>query len=215
MTCRTLRWMSAALFAAAVVLPPPVGATAFSTHYSDIWYAPAESGWGANVSQQAATMFVTVFVYGPSGQPAWYVATLDYAGFNVAGEAIFHGDLYATVGPWFGGPWIPAQYAPRKGGTMTFQSALAAHATLSYTVDGASVVKAIQRQTLRDNDMTGTYYGGTIDTTCGCTNPFLNGITTRDSGTMSVTQNGALIQIRAPTCTFSGTHTQEGQVGRA
>lgn len=215
MRTNPIRWLRAALVVLATSLPPGAGATAFSTNYSDLWWVPTESGWGANVSQQAATMFVTMFVYGPSGQPAWYVATLDYIGTNVAGEAVFRGDLLATVGPWFGGPWIPAQYQWRKVGTMTFQSAFVAQATLSYTVDGTSVVKPIERQTLRNNDMTGTYYGGTIDTTYGCGNPFLNGITTRDSGAMVVTQNGPLIQIQTPTCRFSGTYTQQGQIGRA
>ena len=31
---------------------------------TDLWWNPAESGWGMNVIQQGDTSFVTMFVYG-------------------------------------------------------------------------------------------------------------------------------------------------------
>jgi hypothetical protein len=77
------------------------------------------------------------------------------------------------------------------------------------------VSKQIERQTLRNNDNSGTYYGGTADVTYGCTNPFLNDVLTEDQGQLSITQNGPLISIKAPTCTFAGTYLQQGQIGRA
>ena len=73
-----MRWAKAALVCAGMALGPAAGATQFSTNFSDLWWVPSESGWGANISQQSDTMFVTIFVYGPSGQPIWFVATLDY-----------------------------------------------------------------------------------------------------------------------------------------
>ena len=53
-----------------------VAAPADATDYTDLWYAPAESGWGANVVQSDQFMFVTFFVYGPDNKPTWYTAQL-------------------------------------------------------------------------------------------------------------------------------------------
>ena len=39
-----------------------------ATDYTDIWYVPTESGWGANVVQSDLFLFVTFFVYGPDGK---------------------------------------------------------------------------------------------------------------------------------------------------
>jgi hypothetical protein len=212
---KLLRWTRIAALCAAAGLAPAASATAFSTNYSDLWWNPTESGWGANITQQADVMFVTFFVYGPSGQPVWYVATLEYAGAATDGTLTWTGDLYQTSGPWFGTFWNPLLYAQRKVGTATFQSAFVAQATLSYSVDGVPVVKSVERQTLRNNDFGGTYYGGTVDVTNNCTNPANDNLLTEDSGQITITQNGTLIQIRAPSCTFTGTYTQQGQIGRA
>jgi hypothetical protein len=144
------------------------------------------------------------------------VATLEYAGTNFAGQLVFTGDLYVTAGPWFGSPvFNPNLVARRQVGTATFQAGEVARATLSYSVDGVPVVKLVERQTLRLDDYEGTYYGGTVDVTYGCSNPVNNGFRTEDSGQLRITHNGPLITIRAPTCTFSGTYSQQGQLGRA
>jgi len=56
-----------ALAAAAFALPAL--ASTHSTDYTDLWYLPAESGWGVNVVQQNDIVFATFFVYGPDGTP--------------------------------------------------------------------------------------------------------------------------------------------------
>ena len=55
---------------------------AHATDYTDIWYIPAESGWGANVVQSDNFLFVTFFIYGADNKPTWYTAqlTLDASG---------------------------------------------------------------------------------------------------------------------------------------
>jgi hypothetical protein len=215
MSNKPMRWLRVALLCAATGLAPAASGTSFSTNFSDLWWIRNESGWGANVTQQDDVMFVTFFVYGASGQPVWYVATLEYAGANFAGELVFTGDLYQTTGAWFGTGWNPLLYSVRRVGTAAFQAGEVARATLSYTVDGVPVVKFVERQTLRLDDYEGTYYGGTVDVTYGCSNPVNNGIRTEDSGQIRITHNGPLITIRAPTCTFVGTYVQQGQLGRA
>jgi len=42
---------------------------AFAIDYSDMWYIPAESGWGANFTQNANILFVTFFIYDQNGKP--------------------------------------------------------------------------------------------------------------------------------------------------
>jgi hypothetical protein len=47
---------------------------ASTTNYSDQWWIPAESGWGASVLQQWDTLFIDLFVYGTDNKPAWFTA---------------------------------------------------------------------------------------------------------------------------------------------
>jgi hypothetical protein len=215
MNTRMMRWANAALLCAGIGLAPTSGATQFSTNFSDLWWVPSELGWGANISQQSDTMFMTMFVYGPSGQPIWYIATLDYQIAAPDGSLVWSGDLLQTAGAWFGAPWSPALFSSRKVGTATFRAASVAQATLTYAVDGIVVTKQIERQPLRNNDNSGSYYGGTTDVSHNCINPLLNNVRTEDQGSLSITQTGPLISIKAPTCTFAGTYSQEGQIGRA
>ena len=72
-------------------------ATSKTTDQSDIWWVHTESGWGIQFVQNDNTIFATLFVYGPDGQPTWYSATLGYQG-----SLTWSGTLYKTTGPWFG-----------------------------------------------------------------------------------------------------------------
>lgn len=206
--------LCAALLAAAASASIPARATVVSTNYSDLWWNPAESGWGANVTQQDNLMFVTFFVYGPNGLPAWYSATLGYAGESLGGSKSFTGDLYQTVGPWFGGPFDPSQVSYRRVGTATFASATTSTAVLQYSVDGQIQTKSIQRQTLTPDRVVGTYLGVLSDVTSACSSSAANGTRTDSVGTITVTQTGTSVTINSPMCTFAGPYTQEGQFGR-
>jgi hypothetical protein len=87
-----------------------------TTDQSDVWWIPAESGWGIQIVQQETTIFATMFIYGSDGNPAWYVATLSYNG-----SFVWTGTLYATTGPWFGSPvFNPSNVTATPVGTMTF-----------------------------------------------------------------------------------------------
>lgn len=213
MTHAIRRTACALLAAASIAVSGATFATSFSTNYSDLWWNPAESGWGANVTQQADTLFVTIFVYGQNASPTWYSATLLFAGEGINGVKSFTGDLYETKGPWFGGAFNPSQVAYRKVGTMTFASNGVTNAVLQYSVDGTIVTKNIARQTLIDNNLAGTYLGATQDLTSGCSNSANNGTRTSDVGTITITHVGTNVTIQAPTCTYTGTYGQDGQAG--
>jgi len=130
------RWTMFAL--CSLFLSPALPAAA--TDYTDIWYIPAESGWGVNLVQAENVIFATFFVYGPNNQPTWFVAIT-----NKDGNGNFSGSLYTTVGPYYGGPWNPAIYMPTLAGTATFVPKSPYAGTLTYSIiNGPTEVKSIQ-----------------------------------------------------------------------
>ena len=143
-------------------------AFASANTYTDVWFDPAESGWGVFVRQSNNFQFLAFFIYGPDGQPTWYTAQLtgDGSGLN------YSGPLYATTGTYFGSPWQGVAVA--QVGTASFQGSPVAddyfHATLTYTVNGVTVTKAIVRQTLTAFAMSGSYSGSVVGTVSGCAN---------------------------------------------
>ena len=72
---KMLRRAACVLLAAVSFSALPAYATSFSTDQSDLYYIVAESGWGIQLVQRGSVIFATMFVYGPSGTPTWYVAT--------------------------------------------------------------------------------------------------------------------------------------------
>ena len=210
-------------FVLAVLLLLAAGRAA-AVDYTDIWYIPAESGWGVNVVQSDATIFLTFFIYGPDNKPTWYVATVTTqdAGLN------FNGPLYSTNGTSFTLPWVPPVPAGAQVGTASFQPTGPYTARLVYTLTSgpilATVTKAIQRQTLtiiplshaHSGAQTGTYSGAQTGTFTGCASNF----TYRDFFDLQVTQRidrtftFAFVypDYTNYTCTFSGTLAQLGQL---
>jgi len=114
----------------------------FAFNFTDLWWNPAESGWGVNITQQEQTFFATLFTYAPNGQPMWYVMSDGEPG---AAAGSWTGALYRTTGPAFDAfPWT--SITPAQVGTMTFAFENGNTGTMTYTVDAVSVTKQIQRQ---------------------------------------------------------------------
>lgn len=187
---------------------------AFATDYSDMWYIPAESGWGANFTQNANILFVTFFIYDQNGKPIWYVAIL---GQDANGN--FSGTLYSTVGTYFGSPWNPAAYVPTSAGTASFSPVNSYQGTLSYTVNGVPTVnKSVMRQTLTTIDLTGTFTGGQAGAYSNCSNAGNNFSYTDTYDPLQVTQSAGNVSMVFPynqlgaNCTFSGALVQNGQL---
>src|SRR4051812_38090496 len=66
------------------------------TNYSDLYYNPAESGWGINIQQHPSDkIFATWFVYGLDNKPIWYVIP-DGAWTS---DHDYSGKVYRTRGP--------------------------------------------------------------------------------------------------------------------
>jgi hypothetical protein len=124
---------------------PTTGGRGSAANYTDLWYAaPAESesGWGINLTQQGSVMFATLFAYDTNGQGMWLVMS---AGQRQA-DGSFSGALYQTHGngAFNAQPWPGVTVT--QVGTMTLRFDNGENATLSYTVNGTSVTKAITRQ---------------------------------------------------------------------
>jgi hypothetical protein len=214
LTMRTLRLVVASLLFAASMLATPVFATAYSTDQSDLWYIPAEAGWGIQLVHRGSLIFFTMFVYDPTGKPIWYVGTI-----SPSIPLVWSGDMYVTNGPWFGTqPYDPAQFGGRIVGTLTWSPTLVQSGKLSYTVDGVVVHKDIVRQTLVNDDYSGRYAGALHEDFFGCANLANNNMTVENVGILAIAQTGNSITLTATpvtggSCTYSGTLSQFGQMG--
>jgi hypothetical protein len=189
-------------------------ASTVSTDITDMWWNPSESGWGVNVVLQGDTAFLTFFVYDAQRHPVWYSAAayLDPGASPLA----WHGDLYETQGPWFNGPFAPPTTAAQVG-QVSFVLTDVNQATLTYTVNGIGVVKAVVRQTWAGENYTGDYLAGYSVRNVNCAPSSLNG-NEESGGVMSITHSGASISLSTSTavgaCTYTGTYTQNGKLGQ-
>lgn len=113
----------------------------FAQNYQDLWFNPAEPGWGVNITHQDSTIFATLFTYEANGRGLWLVMSAGAA--NSSGG--FSGPLYRTAGPVFNTtPWTPTSVT--QVGTMTFTPTDGNAATLTYSYNNVNVTKQVQRQ---------------------------------------------------------------------
>jgi len=225
-----LRRIGIALLSVALLATGAVKA-ASTTNYSDQWWVASESGWGASVLQQADTLFIDLFVYGTDGKPTWFTAAVYLQNNAPAGHVIFTGDLYATTGPYYGGAFNPGAVGTVKVGTLTFDADTVNTATLTYTVSGVQVVKNVTRQTWRNENIGGNYYGGLVYDQTSCVDAIDNGhfevfgmlqfnhladdSVTINAQITSGTQNGIPLLVPAGLLfTMSGKYTQSGHLGQ-
>jgi len=186
--------------------------------YSDLWYNPSESGWGINMIQQQNTLFMTLFVYGSDGRSRFYVAsgaTRTATGFS--------GPLYETNGPHFGGAFNSGLVNIRQVGTITFTPAVWYRGELTYSIDGVSVTKTIERQTWTHITLSGRFRGSmvVVNSSAGCAVTAANtpgnvtniGMTVTASGTTSAITL-AMTENDNPMCTFNGAYRQYGSTYR-
>lgn len=186
----------------------------WGTDMSDLWWNPNESGWGANLAHQQEIIFMTLFVYGQDNRVRWYVA--DALRSQGAGsDFTFSGALYETTGPFLGGAFNPANVGNRQVGTATVSLGVET-GTLQYSVDGFTVAKSIERQTFRANNLAGSYVGAASATASGCGT---SSGSLENSASFTISHVGSAVAIAAVisngvTCTYSGTYTQTGRMGR-
>ncbi len=198
--------------------PSSMAANSTGTDLSDMWWNPAESGWGVNITHQRDIIFLTVYVYGPDNRVKWYVASSlqQRAGVD---PPVYDGVLLETTGPFFGAPvFDPAGVAYRTVGTATLTKTDINRATLRYSVDGVEVFKTIERQTFRENNLFGAYFAGISRVVRGCVTG--NGgseealiMTIYHDATNAITL--VADSYSGSSCEYAGAYTQYGRMGRA
>ena len=194
---------------------PFASANTFTTDLTDLWWNANESGWGVTATHQREVVFLTFFVYGTDNRPTFYTGQASYAGQASSGALIFSGPMFQTTGPWLGTFFNPNSVTIRQVGTVNFTAFVDA-ATLSYSVDGVVVTKALTRQTFRNNDLTGNYAGVFRQTSSGCSNPANNGTVENVVGVSITNSNTSLAMTtngNGLVCNYSGNYRQGGRMG--
>ena len=120
------------------------GSRATLTNYQDMWWNPAESGWGVNIVHQNGTLFATLMTYDLAGNNLWLVMSQGLP----QPDGSYLGDLHRVSGPAFNAqPFTPITAASlAKVGTMRFAFTDGITGTLAYTVNGVPISKSITRQ---------------------------------------------------------------------
>jgi hypothetical protein len=110
--------------------------------YTDLWWNPAESGWGLNLVQHpSGTIFGVWYTYDADGKRTWFVLP---SGSWSSGN-VYSGPLYATAGPAYNGPFNPALVQRTLVGSATLTFTDSANGTFAFSVNGVGGVKAITR----------------------------------------------------------------------
>jgi hypothetical protein len=226
MIMRALRLRFELLIGCTLLAAAPVGALAntFSTDATDLWWNPAESGWGVNIMQQSNIIFATFFVYDSAGNAHWYVAS------NMTAASVpsdrpyeFFGPLYETTGPVFSAAsFASSAVLRRQVGTASFEYVPTNHGNLTYTVDGVTATKRVERQSWSQNSFAGTYVGALVLRLSGLAPPgcvaktgtqvFQSITASHDGGSFSMT---AVTGAAPPEelCRYTGTYSQAGHMG--
>src|SRR5688572_18335001 len=212
---RILRNFLAAIAVSLGFALPASAATSGTTDFTDIWLLPSEQGWGMNIVHLGNLVFATLYVYDAAGQPHFFSASETAA----TGASSFSGPLYETRGTHFAAvPYVASAHTATQVGTLTISFSTANTGTLTYTVAGVTVTKAIQRFAFRLENLTGNYLGGmTANSSCSGSNQL-----TLIFDTLNVTHSGSSITMvvnffnssgTSSRCTFTGTYSQNGRLG--
>jgi hypothetical protein len=171
-----------------------MNAAALSPTLTDLWWNPNESGWGVNLVQQGGSLFMTFFIYDQNTNPYWVVAVLTpqmtEASLSPAysiGSFTYTGTVYASQGPWFGGTFDPNKVTQQSVGSITFAPQSATQATLTYSVNGVTVSKAIERESFGHIFVGGGYQGAYIIQSSTCSD-----LPTNHVGTIQISLDGTL-----------------------
>jgi hypothetical protein len=185
-------------------------AQAVAADYTDIWYNPAESGWGMNVVQSDSFMFLTFFIYGADGKPTWF-----YGQVSQDASSNYNGTLYSTTGTYYILPWSGVLSSP--AGTVSFQPLDLYTAKLVYTVNGVGTVnKTVQRQALTPFSIAGDYTGGLVLAQSQCANAGSGTLTVNISVSQPLNNVGnvsiGVARADGITCTFTAPVKQWGKL---
>lgn len=107
---------------------------ATSVNYTDLWWNPAEPGWGINLAHQGDTIFAAWYTFAVDGKPLFLVGTL-----YKTDAATYAGDLYRATGP------AGASMTATAVGTANIAFVNGNNGTLTTTVQLAGMTAAMTR----------------------------------------------------------------------
>ncbi len=223
MNAKTM-WSASKRFAfvaiAGLMISASAAAQNLGTSLTDLWWNPAEPGWGVTIDHQQNFMFMTFYVYRADGSPYWVTASLQKVGTSGLGTTpiVFSGTVYESHGPYFGAAYSAAA-TNNPVGTITFTGNSWVTATIQYSVNGVAVTKQVERITLQTVDYSAEYDGAMQYQTFNCTSTAKNGLLVTDFGKLTIAQSGNAFNMTAQgsqsSCTFNGTYSQKGSLGLA
>lgn len=110
---------------------------------NDLWWATsAENGWGLNIAQQGRVLFPVWYTYDAAGKPTFFTA--QSGSWN---GTVWSGTVYShTASAWLGVPFNASLSKATSVGTISLDFSDASNATMTYTVNGVTQVKRIERQ---------------------------------------------------------------------
>ena len=110
---------------------------------NDLWWATfAEDGWGMNIAQQGRVLFPVWYTYDASGKATFFTAQ----GGSWNGT-VWSGTVFAhTSAAWLGVPYNGSQFTATNVGSIALDFSNASNAVMTYTVNGFTQVKRIERQ---------------------------------------------------------------------
>jgi hypothetical protein len=193
---------------------------AHAGYLTDLWWKPDESGWGANVIQQDNIGFVTLFVYGPNGEPVWYAApeTRVVAIDGATGLPVLSGPVYRTRGAYFGGSYDASKFQATPVGTISIVPLNSNYAQFRYSIEGVTVTKVATRLTWMASPLEsigGLGYSGALSTMLRSPGNAPQVRRTQGNFTFELDADVATIRFQdaGAECTYRGPWVQAGKLG--
>ncbi len=110
--------------------------------FTDLWWNPAENGWGLSIVQHSSRLFAVWFTYGLDGKRIWFVLPSG----TWTSSRVYTGAIYGTTGPAANATFNAANVTTTPIGTATLTFADANSGTFAYTINGLAGTKSISRQ---------------------------------------------------------------------
>ena len=111
--------------------------------FTDLWWNPAESGWGLSLVQHGnRVLFGVWYTYGLDGKRTWFVLPSG----TWTDSRTYTGTVYGTAGPAASGAFNASAVRTTPVGTATLTFSDANRGTFAYTINGLSGTKTISRQ---------------------------------------------------------------------
>jgi hypothetical protein len=124
---------------------PSTGSARPHDNFADLWWNPAESGWGLNVLQSAEKLFLVWMTYDSDRRGTWFVVPSGAWTRDSQGALRFSGTVYRTQGPPWSLAFDPSSVALTAVGTADFAPRGTNRARFTYTIDGVSGAKDVER----------------------------------------------------------------------